>query len=214
MDLYTLILSLITNPQNKSILEIGAHDDLLSKQLCISFKKVFAYYEFVKIPERVDGNLEIRKLPYLKILERLGKFDVILLENEFHHFPDIWQMWTFDKLKPQQELLLVEWDFTGNSNYFYSSFQNCVPLCQLTREILDTFVKHKIIKIGDSKKGKYETTILNKEDLMNHYKFMLPDHWRYGEQEFMSKIANVRYPLRLWEGFDLYKIRRYENINH
>ena len=37
---------------------------------------------------------------------------------------------------------------------------------------------------------------------------MLPDHWRFGEKEFMSMIKNLTYPLNVIEGFDLFIIEK------
>ncbi len=201
-----LVLELIKDPRNKTILEVGGHDDSLTLDLAKHFKHVYSYYEFLKIPEREENNFTIKKKSFLSVLDSVNKYDVILLENEFHHIPDIWQMWTYDKLKNNQELLLQEWNFTGTVNYYYRSFQNCKPLCGLTRSILRNFVRNKIISIEKIEKGGYEDIVNNKEEMIAFYKFILPDHWRYGEKEFMKKIEKITYPYKLWEGFDLIKI--------
>lgn len=119
MDLDKLILDQIEDGQNKILLEVGSHDDELTMKLAPHFKKIYSYYEYVKIPERTEGNVEIKKLPYVEVLKQLEKFDVILMVNEFHHFPDIWQKQTFEKLNKNQQLFLIEWDFSGNTDYFH-----------------------------------------------------------------------------------------------
>lgn len=207
-NLADLIVANVADSQNKTILEVGSHGDKLTLELALKFKKVYSYYEFLKIPERVENNIEIKKLPYLSVLNKLDDFDVILLENEFHHFPDVWQMWTYEKLKPHQKLFLVEWDFSGNSNQYYESFQNCRPLCELTRQILKQSVEKGLIKITKTEKSKYETVINSKEEMIDYYKFMLPDHWKFGEKEFMEKIKDLSYPLTLSDGFDLFVIEK------
>jgi hypothetical protein len=197
---------MVEQPGTKSLVEIGAHDDQDALELARHFKQVHSHYEFVKIPERREGNLDIKKVPYLDVLKQLEQYDVILLKNEFHHFPDIWQMWTYDKLSPRQELLLVEWDFRGTNNHYYSSFQNCRPLCELTREVLGRFVDAGIITIEEQAKGKYEEVFPSREALIDYYRFLLPDHWKFGEKMLFSKIAGAEYPVPIWEGFDLFKI--------
>lgn len=37
---------------------------------------------------------------------------------------------------------------------------------------------------------------------------MVPDHWRFGEKEFMSKIGKLSFPLDVIEGFDLFVIEK------
>ncbi|MDL1900872.1 hypothetical protein FBR02_08890 [Anaerolineae bacterium CFX9] len=208
MDLTEQILNLVENPHFKTLVEVGAHDDLRSVHLAQHFKQVFCYHEFLKVPEREEGNLTVRRVPYLDVLDELHRYDVVLIENEFHHFPDIWQMWTYERLGRYQELLLVEWDMTGNNNYFYSAFQNCAPLCQLTREIMNRFISDKKIEIEAAVKGRYVETIETRQDLVDYYRYILPDHYPFGEKDFMRRAAGTQYPLELWEGFDLFKIRR------
>lgn len=202
------ILQFVDQPANKTIVEIGAHEDSETLNLAKHFKHVFSYYEYLKIPEREQGNISVKKMPYPKILEQLQSFDVILLENEFHHFPDIWQMQTYDKLQKKQILFLVEWDLTGNSNEYYQIFQNCRPLCQITREVLDQFVRTKRIKVQKQIKGKYENIINSPKEMIEYFKFMLPDHWQYGKEQFLEKIKTIIYPLKLWEGFDIFVITK------
>lgn len=208
MNITDQILQLIDHPENKTIVEIGAHEDSETRALAQHFKHVYSYYEFLKIPDREEDNITIKKIPYLEILDQLQNFDVILLENEFHHFPDVWQMQTYDKLTPNQNLFLVEWDFTGSTNDFYHAFQNCRPLCELTREILQKFVKNGYIKIQKQMKGKFEDEIHTPEEMIAHFQFQLPDHWRYGEKEFREKIRSIQYPITLWEGYDIFAISR------
>ncbi len=43
---------------------------------------------------------------------------------------------------------------------------------------------------------------------MDYYRFLLPDHWPFGERRFLAKIRDARYPVAIWEGFDLFKIRK------
>jgi hypothetical protein len=201
-----LISQLINSQKNKILLEVGAHDDTESIELAKNFKKVYAYYEFVKIPERNEANLEIKRLPFLEILKDFDRFDVVLMENEFHHFPDIWQMWTYDKLNKNQELLIVEWNKKGNNNEYYQCFQNCEPLCNLTKQIMNKFVAEGVIKIENILEGSYIDEFNSEKEIVNNFKFMLPDHWKYGEKEFMQKIKNLQYPVKLSEGFDIFKI--------
>jgi hypothetical protein len=210
MTLYQQILDQITEPANKNLLEVGAHDDSLTNQLAKSFRHVYAYYEYVKIPERQAANITIRKKPFPTVLKHLHDYDVLLMENEFHHFSDIWQMQTYDALKTDQTMLLVEWDFTGNVNQYYSAFQNCRPLCDLTREILEKFSQDEQIEITNIIKGKYQDTINSSQEMTEYFQFILPDHWKYGEKEFMQRIAAVEYPTALWEGYDLFIINKME----
>lgn len=144
-NLSEMIVTNVSDSQNKTLLEVGGHDDSLTLELAKKFKHVYAYYEFLKIPDRIEYNIEIKKTPYLSVLKNLSDFDIILMENEFHHFPDIQQLWTYDKLNRNQILFLAEWDFTGNLNDIYLSFQNCRPLCELTRQIMDKSVKNGLI---------------------------------------------------------------------
>ncbi len=202
------ILQLIENPKDKTILEVGSHDDSEPVDLANYFKKVLAYYEYVKIPERSEGNIEIKKIPFTQILQDLSKYDVLLMENEFHHFPDVWQMQTYDRLQPQQELLLIEWNGMGTVNELYRSFQNCKPLCDLTQQILNDFVSKGFVRIEKTVEGRYEEHYDSLEELTNYFKFMLPDHWKYGEKEFMGKVSKFVFPVDLWEGYRIYKIRR------
>ena len=208
MELEELILANVDDSKNKTLLEVGSHGDELTLKLAPKFKKIYSYYEFLKIPDRVEGNIEIKKMPYLSVLGCLDEFDVIFLENEFHHFPDIYQMWTYEKLRYGQKIILVEWDFTGSNNQYYQSFQNCRPLCELTREILEKSVKKGLIEIIKKEKSEYKITVNSEKDMVNHYKFELPDHWHFGEKEFMKKIENISYPLTLTEGFDFFVIEK------
>lgn len=208
MNLTDIILSMVPKAQYKSIVQIGAHDDSRTLELAEHFKHVYAFYEFSKIPERAEANYEIRRLPYIEVLNQLERFDVILLENEFHHFPDILQMWTYARLGRFQEMLLVEWDFTGSNNFFYSAFQNCTPLCTLTREILSRFISDGVVEIEATAKGRYEYRFNSRHDLIEHYRFILPDHFPFGEKDFLRRIAGVQYPHTVWEGFDVFKLRR------
>lgn len=209
MNLDKLILEQIDDSQNKTLLEVGSHDDELTMKLAQHLKKIYSYYEYVKIPERAEGNIEIKKLPYVEVMKQLEKFDVILMVNEFHHFPDIWQKQTFEKLNKNQQLFLIEWDFSGNNDYFHQAFQDCGPLCKITKNILDKAVENKVIKINNKITSKYETTFGSKEEMINHFKFILPDHYPFGEKEFLEKIKDLKFPFVMWEGFDLYLINKF-----
>lgn len=200
------IVNMIKDSKNKTLLEVGSHDDTETLELAKYFKKVYSYYEYLKISERTEGNIEIKKKNYLDVLKDLNKFDVLLMENEFHHFPDIWQMWTYKKLRKGQELFIVEWNQQGNSNEYYKFFQNCLPLCKLTQEVLNKFVLEGLIKILSKTDGNYEETIVNKKEMINYYKFMLPDHWEFGKNQFLKKIKDTRYPIRISEGYTIYQI--------
>lgn len=202
------ILNLVQDAHNKTIVEVGSHDDSLTIQLAAYFKQVDARYEFVKVPERASDNYSIQKTPYPEVLRNFAAYDVVLLRNEFHHFPDIWQMWTYSYLQPDQELLLVEWDFTGNNDYYYSAFQNCHPLCLMTRSLLNRFIAQEIIKFEAVIKGKEEITFKSAARLVEYYHRRLPDHWPFGAHDFLGRIANVVYPFTIWEGYDLFKIRK------
>lgn len=208
MDLFQIINKKVSDSNSKNILEVGAHDDSLSIKLAQMFKHVYAYYEYVKIPERTEKNLTIKKVPYLEVLNEINRFDVLLMENEFHHFPDIWQMQTYDRLSSNQQLILVEWDFTGNVNQYYQCFQDCKPLCHITRDVVSKFQQKNIIQIDETIKGKYENDINNRQEMIDFFKFTLPDHWKYGEADFMKKIETVKYPIKLWEGYDLFIISK------
>jgi hypothetical protein len=207
MDLVSAILKVIEAPHQKSLLQVGAHDDQNTLQLSQHFKHVCNWYEYLKIPEYAEGNVELRKMPFLETLERLKEFDVLLMQNEFHHFPDIWQMWTYDRLAAGQDLLLVEWDLTGNMDDYYSAFQNCRPLCGLTQEILDRFVHNGSVEIVRRLKGRSEEIIDSEQNLTTFFQFLLPDHWRFGEKEFRSRIRGISYPFTMWEGFEMIHIR-------
>jgi hypothetical protein len=123
-------------------------------------------------------------------------------------------MWTYKKLSNKQELLIVEWNKKGNYNKYYKCFQNCCPLRSLTKEILDKFVSKKIITITNKIDGIYEDVIKSEKEMGDYYKFMLPDHWEFGEKEFLKKINKIKYPIKLWDGYRIYKILRNENINN
>lgn len=192
--------------RGKQILEIGNHDDHLTRELSKKFRRVCSYYEFSKIKPSHRGNIEVRHYPYRNALESMAHFEVILLANEFHHIPDVMQMQTYDALTKDQILILFEWDYRGNSNTFYSCFQDCKPLCRLTRKILKDFCYRGFVTIKDQVKSRYETRIDDLQALIDYFKFMLPDHWRFGAPAFMKRAKEARFPLILWEGYDAFKI--------
>jgi len=61
---------------------------------------------------------------------------------------------------------------------------------------------------NDQLKDKFESKINSREEMINFFKFMLPDHWKYGEKEFLNAIKNLNYPITLWEGYDLFSIKK------
>lgn len=202
-----IILDFVKDSKEKTILEVGSRDDSLTKELAKHFTHVSSFYEFLKIPEYTKGNIEVKKVSYERILEQLGKFDVVLLMNEFHHFPDILQMRTYDSLDHEQSLVLFEWDQTGTVNDYYSTFQNCKLLCSLTKEILDKFIDKGIVKIEKQIQAKNEYTFETQQDLIDFFQFLLPDHFKYGKDEFMEKVNETNFPLHLWEGYNAFLIK-------
>lgn len=45
--------------------------------------------------------------------------------------------------------------------------------------------------------------------MINHFKFTLPDHYPFGEKEFLEKIKDLKFPFVMWEGFDLYSVNKF-----
>jgi len=74
---------------------------------------------------------------------------------------------------------------------------------------LDKAVENKIIKINNKITSKYETTFGSREEMINHFKFTLPDHYPFGEKEFLEKIKDLKFPFVMWEGFDLYSVNKF-----
>lgn len=207
MDILESVLNNITSPQDKSLLEIGSHDDELTLELAKHFKQVYSFYEFLKIQPYKKGNIEVKKVDYDKVLESLDNYDVILLNNEFHHFSDLQQLKTYYQLSKDQELILAEWDFSGTVNDYYKNFQNCRFLCKHSREILNDLSSKKIIKITNQEKINYVVTFSSKQEAIDFFKFLLPDHYKFGKKEFLKMLDNSKFPLNLWEGSDVFYIK-------
>lgn len=206
MDTAQKIISQVKDCRNKSILEIDNCDDSLTAEFSKAFKKVYSYYQFLKAPSKNKGNVVIKKQSYLKVLKQLGEFDVIFFSNEFHHFPDVWQMRTYKKLGKHQDLFLKEWDMTGNGYDFYKIFLDCLPLEIITRQVMSKCVSLDLIEIKSVTKGKYEQIFTSKDEFITDLKPMLGDHWQFGVDEFMSKLKCTKFPLRIWEFNDLFHI--------
>jgi len=68
-----IILDFIKSPQEKTILEVGSHDDTLTRVLAQHFRTVYSYYEFLKIPEYQKNNIVVKKvLMYQDICNIVG----------------------------------------------------------------------------------------------------------------------------------------------
>lgn len=208
MSLLSHILALVPGAQHKTLVQVGAHDDTLARPLAAHFKSVACLSTVLRIDDYDDGPLSVRRASYLDVLADFHRYDVVLLENAFHHLPDLWQMWTYERLGRYQELLLVEWDQTGNADVFHRAFQNRAPLCSITREVMNRFLAEGEIVIESAVKGRYSAHIRARSDLLDYFRYILPDHYAFGEKEFLRHTGGITYPLELWEGFDLFKVRR------
>lgn len=212
MSLLDHILTLTPGAQHKTLVHVGAYDDTLARPLAAHFKSVDCISTSLTIPDEGQGNLLLRRGSYLEVLENFHRYDVVLAEKAFFLFPDLWQMWTYDRLGRYQELLLVEWDFTGTTDYFHRAFQNRAPLCQITRDILNRFLAEQEIVIEATAKGRYSAEIKARSELIEYFRYYLPEHYPFGEKEFLRRTGGLTYPLDLWEGFDLYKVRRVDYV--
>lgn len=212
MSLLNQIVSLIPGAPHKTLVQIGAYDDTLAAPLAGAFKSVACLSSQLRSTPYTSGNLIVDRAGYLDILADFHRYDVVVIENAFHHFPDLWQMWTYERLGRYQELLLVEWDFTGNAEPFYRAFQNRAPLCQLTREILSRFLGEGEIVIEAALKGRYTAQIRARSELLDYFRYILPEHYPFGEKDFLRRTGGLTYPLELWEGFDLFKVRRFDYV--
>jgi hypothetical protein len=81
------------------------------------------------------------------------------------------------------------------------------PLCGLTQEILDRFVHNGSVDVVERVKGRSEELIDSEQNLIAFFQFLLPDHWRFGEQDFRVRLSGINYPFTMWEGFELIHIR-------
>ncbi|MCS7070412.1 MAG: hypothetical protein NZM00_02830 [Anaerolinea sp.] len=206
------ILTLTPGTQHKTLVLVGAYDDTLARPLADHFKTVECVSPWLTMPDEVRGNLLLRRGSYLEVLENFHRYDVVLVEKAFYRFPDLWQMWTYDRLGRYQELLLVEWDFTGTLEHFHRAFQDRTPLCQIARAVLNRFLAEQEIVIEAAVKGRYDVSIRARSELIEYFRYYLPDHYPFGEKEFLRRTGGLAYPLELWEGFDLLKIRRFDHV--
>jgi hypothetical protein len=206
MKLIDHILKLVKNPSNKSLLQVGAHDDTFTKKLAKHFKNVYLYSEFIKIPEYKKVNIDIKKVSYEDLLNRLSEFDILYMDNEFHHLPDIHQMWTYHKLQPGQILIIKEWD-TQQEDPYFKCFQDCRLLHQLTKEILLKFKKNGIIKVEEIYQ-KESYTYESKQEMIEFFRYVLPDHWEFGKTELFELLKDAKFPIKINEGYFLYKITK------
>lgn len=202
------LLNVVKNSKDKTLIVIGIHEDKPIRELAKHFKKVFSCYEFLKIKNLKQKNFEIIKEPLTDSINRLKKFDIIFISAEMHHFPDNLQLAVFYNLKKNQELILDEPRNVGSMEFYYRDFQNCEPLCVLTRYILKQMVKRKVIKIESIKHFKEYTRFKNSKDMISFYKFILPDHYKYAEKIFLEKIKKTHFPVSLKSNATMYKIKR------
>lgn len=206
MQLIEHIQELIEDPERKTLLQVGAHDDEFTKELARYFKKVYLYSEFVKISPYTKGNIDVKKISYKDLINKLNEFDVLYMDNEFHHLPDIYQMWTYEKLLPNQILIIKEWD-TQKKDPYYKCFQDCRLLHKLTKEILEKFQKRGIInveKVYQKESYSYES----KESMIEYFKYVLPDHWKFGEKDLFELLKNAKFPIKINEGYFIYKVTK------
>lgn len=206
MQLLDHILKIVEYPEEKRILQIGAHDDEFTKILSKHFKKVSLHFEFIKIPEYKKGNVEVRKTPLSKLINEFCKFDVLFMENEFHHFPDIYQMKTYNNLLSNQNLIIKEWD-TTNQDPYYKCFQDCRLLHQLTKEILNKFVNKDLINVKEIYQEdpySYESS----EEMIEYFKYILPDYWEFGKNDLTELMKSAKFPIRINEGYFLYNVTK------
>lgn len=206
MELLDHILQLVENHKEKRILQIGAHDDDLTKELAKHFKKVCLYFEFIKIPEYKKDNIEVRKLPSSKLINVFSKFDVLFMENEFHHFPDIYQMKTYSNLLEKQNLIIKEWDTTDQDPY-YKCFQDCRLLHEQTKQILQKFEKKGVINVQEvfqEDPYSYESS----EEMIEYFKYILPDYWDLGKDDLNELLKKTEFPIRINEGYFLYNVTK------
>jgi hypothetical protein len=205
-----ILLRNIKNTKKKSLIIIGVHNGNLIKELGNYFKKVNSYYEFLKIKGFKRKNILIKKEPFSKTFKRFKDFDVIVIMNEMHHLPDIQQMQIYSNLKKNQELILIEGLNKGTFENFYVLFQDCKPLCALAKEIMNKFVRERAIKIEKKIIFKPIYYFKNKNDLKKHIKFELPDHFKFGKKDFEKKIKKIRFPIKLYETENFYKIKKFK----
>jgi hypothetical protein len=206
--LIDLLLKFIKNPKKKTIIVIGVHDDRIIKELAPHFKKVHSYYEFLKINNKEGKNFVIKKELFTKTINRLKNFDIIFIYNEMHHFPDIYQMEIYNNLRLKQKLMLIEPLNNGTFEDFYIFFQDCKPLCFLTQSILKNFVKKRMVKIEKTKQFKKIYKFDSLEDLRRYIKFELPDHFKFGKEDFENKLKKTKFPVKLTENAKLIQISR------
>ena len=204
MKLIEHILKLVKEPKDRTLLHVGAHDDSFTKELAKHFNKVFLFSEFIKIPERSEGNIDIKKVPYNDLIDRLTEFDVLYMDNEFHHLPDIHQMWTYDRLQSNQILIIKEWD-TQQEDPYFKCFQDCRLLHQLTKELLLKFKSQGIIKVEEIYQ-KENYTYESREEMIEYFRYALPDHWKFGKNELFKLLEKAKFPIIIDEGYFLYKI--------
>ncbi|MDD3648396.1 MAG: hypothetical protein PHS44_07935 [Candidatus Dojkabacteria bacterium] len=206
MNLIDHILSIVSDSKSKTLLQVGAHNDKFTKVLAKHFKSVDLFYEFIKISEKEEANIRVKKMPYADVLKSLENYDVIFMDNEFHHFPDIFQLWTYDRLQPDQILMIKEWD-TQDKDPYFKCFQDCRLLHQLTREILlkeRDRGRVRVEEIYQKEKYGYDS----KEEMIEFFKYIYPDHWEFGEEDLMKLIEETEFPIEVDEGYYLYFVRK------
>jgi len=134
-------LQSVGNRKNKTLIAIGIHDAGPVKSLARHFKKVWSCYEFLKVEEASMPKFCLKKEPFSETMKHLGDFDAILFMNEMHHLPAAQQLAVYEKLGKNQELIIVEWNKKGSFEKFYGCFQDCGPLCDSAKKILDGAVR-------------------------------------------------------------------------
>lgn len=206
--LVEILLKEIKDSSKKKLICTGIENDEPVKELAKHFKYVLSCYEFLKCRPGRKQNYCLKKEASLYAIKKFPEFDVILIMNEMHHFPDIYQLWTYKRLQKNQELIVVERGKAGSFEKIYVCFQNCNPLLGLAKKIMDQAVKQKIIKITKKRSFKEEYFFESADDLKKFFKFILPDHWPFGRACLEKKLRKKRFPLMLHESEILYHIQK------
>lgn len=209
MDLSSAILPLIENTEHKSLVIIGGHDHASALPLAGQFRQIRVASETLKSEPFDQGNLSAYHLPFREVLDELHRYDVIAFERSFHLLPDLMQIETFERLGRYQELLVIEDDMMGTLLYFSQAFTDDRAQIVQSRALISRFLHEGRIELEMALKGRHSEVFSARQELLDYFRCTLPEHYPFGEREFLRRTGGAQYPMELWAGFDVFKLRPY-----
>jgi hypothetical protein len=209
MDLSSALLPVIETPGHKSLVVFGSFDERPALTAAPHFRSTLVVSERLRAAPVDEAALRSRAVPTAEVLAELHRFDVIAFDDSFHLLPDLLQIETFERLGRYQELVVIEWDLYGTLCAFESAFIDDRAQRVQTRALINRVLHEGRVEVEQAVKGRHTEVFPARQALLDYFRYRHPEHYPFGEHEFLRRTGGVQYPLTLWHGFDVLKLRPY-----